>query len=154
MIWFILISLLTLGVILMLVEVLFVPGTTLVGALGILVTGVGIYYGFINFETGPALTILGLAVLANVVVIAYGFRSGVWNKFSLKDTITSRSFDDRLIGLEVGQEGRTVSDFRPYGKVEIGDKIYEAKSEIGFLATGTKVYIEKLEDNRIIINKQ
>ena len=154
MVWFILISLLTLGVILMLVEVLFVPGTTLVGVLGILVTGVGVYYGFISFETGTAVTILGLAVLVNVLVIVYGFRSGVWNKFSLKDTITSRSFDDRLAGLEVGQKGRTVSDFRPYGKVEIADRIYEAKSEVGFLSTGTEVYIEKLEDNRIIINKQ
>jgi membrane-bound ClpP family serine protease len=154
MVWFILISLLILGVILVLVEVLFVPGTTLVGVLGVIVTGVGIYYGFINFETGTALTISGLAVLANVLVIVYGFKSGVWDKFSLKDTITSRSFDDRLLGLEVGQKGRTVSDFRPYGKVVIGDKIYEAKSEAGFLSTGTEVYIEKLEDNRIIINKQ
>lgn len=154
MVWFILISLLTLGVILMLVEVLFVPGTTLVGILGILVTGVGVYYGFISFETGTAVTILGLAVLVNVLVIVYGFKSGVWNKFSLKDTITSRSFDGRLAGLEVGQKGRTVSDFRPYGKVEIADRIYEAKSEVGFISTGTEVYIEKLEDNRIIINKQ
>ncbi len=154
MVWFILISLLALGVILVLVEVLFVPGTTLVGLLGVLVTGVGIYYGFINFETGTALAIVGSAVLANVAVIAYGFRSGVWDRFSLKDTIASRSFDDRLIGLEVGQKGLTVSDFRPYGKVVIGDKIYEAKSNVGFLSTGTDVYIEKLEDNRIIINKQ
>src|SRR5690606_39966683 len=97
---------LTLGIILMLVEVLFVPGTTLVGVLGVLVTGVGIYYGFISFETGTAITILGLALLANVSVIVYGFRSGVWNKFSLKDTISSRSFDDRLQGLEVGQQDR------------------------------------------------
>jgi membrane-bound ClpP family serine protease len=154
MIWFILISLLTLGVILVLVEVLFVPGTTLVGVLGVIVTGVGVYYGFRNFETNTALLILGFAVIANIGVIVYGFKSGVWDKFSLKDTITSRSFDDRLLGLEVGQKGRTVSDFRPYGKVEIGDKVYEAKSEVGFLSPGTEVYIEKLEDNRIIINKQ
>jgi len=154
MVWFILVSLLTLGVVLMLVEVLFIPGTTLVGALGILLSGVGVYYGFINFETGTALTTLGLAVLANVLGIIYGFKSGVWNKFSLKDTVSSRSFDNRLAGLEVGQKGRTVSDFRPYGKVEIADRMYEAKSEVGFISTGTEVYVEKLEDNRIIINKQ
>lgn len=154
MIWFILISLLILGIILVLVEVLFVPGTTLVGVLGVLVTGVGIYYAFRSFDTNTALLILGITIIGNVLVIVYGFRSGSWDKFSLKDTHTSRSFDDRLLGLEVGQKGRTVSDFRPYGKVEIADKIYEAKSEIGFLSPGTEVYIEKLEDNRIIINKQ
>jgi len=73
--------------------------------------------------------------------------------FSFKDTITSRSFDGRLVGLEVGQKGRTLSDFRPFGKVEIGDKVYEAKSEKGFLSPGTEVFIEKLEDNKIIVSK-
>src|SRR5690606_24401279 len=136
------------GIILILVEVLFVPGITFVGILGIIATVVGVYYGFQTFENNTAFTILGVALLANVVVIIYGFRSGVWSRFSLKDTITSRSFDDRLLGLEIGQKGKTVSDFKPYGKVEIGDKIYEAKSAMGFISPGTEVYIEKLEDNR------
>lgn len=154
MVWFILISLLTLGIILVLVEVLFVPGTTVIGFLGIFVTAVGVYYGFRTFESNVALSILGLAIISNVAVVAYGFKSGVWNKFSLKDTHTGGSFDDRLQGLEVGQKGVTVSDFKPYGKVEIGEGIYEAKSESGFLSPGTEVYIVKLEHNRIIITKQ
>src|SRR5690606_20258107 len=104
-------------------------GVTFVGILGVIATAVGIYYAFKTFDNDTALTVLGLALLANVVVIIYGFRSGVWNRFSLKDTHTSRSFDDRLSGLEVGQKGKTLSDFKPYGKVEIGDKVYEAKSE-------------------------
>ena len=153
MTWFILISLLILGIILVLVEVLFIPGTTLVGVLGIIVTAVGVYYGFLSFESNVAFMILGFAVLGNLMVIIYGFRSGVWERFSLKDTITGRSFDDRLAGLEVGQKGKTLSDFKPYGKVEIGNKIYEAKSEKGFLSPGTEVYIKKLEDNKIIISK-
>lgn len=154
MTWFILISLMVLGIILVLVEVLFVPGTTLIGVLGVLATGVGIYYAFLSFESHIAYSILGFGIVANLLVIVYGFRSGAWDRFSLKDTLTSRSFDDRLLGLEVGQKGKTVSDFRPYGEVEFGDTIYEAKSEIGFLSQGTAVYIEKLENNRIIINKQ
>jgi len=153
MVWFILISLLTLGIVLIVVEVLFVPGTTIIGILGVGVTAVGIYYAFRSFEQDTALIILGLTVIGNVLVIVYGFRSGAWNKFSLKETHTGRSYDDRLLGLEVGQKGRTVSDFKPYGKVEIADKIYEAKSERGFLSPGTDVFIEKLENNRIIINK-
>lgn len=154
MTWFILLSLLALGIILVLVEILFVPGTTVVGILGVIVTGVGIFYAFRSFEYNLALSILAVAFLFNLGVIIYGFRSGVWDKFSLKDTISSRSFDERLVGLEIGQKGKTVSDFKPYGKVEFGDKIYEAKSKNGFLSPGTEVYIDKLENNRIIINKQ
>src|SRR5690606_16847057 len=116
MAWFILSCLLILGVILVLVEILFVPGTTVVGILGVIVTAVGIYYGFKAFDHNTALIILGLTMICNLAVIIYGFRSGVWNKFSLKETLTSRSFDNRLVGLEVGQKGMTISDFKPYGK--------------------------------------
>jgi membrane-bound ClpP family serine protease len=154
MAWFILICLLVIGIVLVLVEVIFIPGTTLVGILGVIVTAVGIYYGFMAFEYELALAILVLTGIVNLLVIIYGFRSGVWNKFSLKGTMTSRNFDDRLLGLEIGQKGKTVSDFRPYGEVEFGDKIYEAKSERGYLSQGTEVYIERLESNKIIINKQ
>ncbi|HLU88190.1 MAG TPA: NfeD family protein [Cyclobacteriaceae bacterium] len=154
MAWFILISLLLLGMTLVLVEVLFIPGFTVAGVLGIVATGAGIYYAFQAFDPQTAIIVLIIAVSSNFVLIFIGFRAGVWKNVSLKDTMTSRSFDDRLLGLEVGQKGVTVSDFKPYGKVEIGDRIYEAKSAVGFLSPGTEVYIEKLENNRIIINKQ
>src|SRR5690554_5902409 len=107
MTWFILISLLILGIVLVLIEILFIPGFTLAGILGIVVTGVGIYYAFQTFEYQTALVILGFATLSNITLIVVGFRSGLWKKFSLKDTISSRSFDDRLLGLEVGQQGIT-----------------------------------------------
>jgi len=94
---------------------------------------------------------LGGTLLVNLALLVYGFRSGVWTKFSLKDTSTSRSFDDRLLGLEAGQEGRAVSDIKPFGKVEFGDNIYEVKSETGFIRVGSIVIISKLEDNKIIV---
>ncbi len=76
MAWFILSSLLILGIILVLVEILFVPGTTVVGVLGVIVTSAGIYYGFSAFNYHTALTILALAVISNLLVIIYGFWSG------------------------------------------------------------------------------
>lgn len=153
MTWFILLSLVIFGAMLILVEVLFVPGTTVVGLIGIVFTALGIYYAFLSFDNSTAFTILGAAVVVNLSFILYGFRSGAWEKFALKDTISSRTYDDRLMGLEQGQKGKTLSDCKPFGKVEIGDKIYEAKSEGGFIPAGTDVYILKIENNKIIIKQ-
>ncbi|WP_186754749.1 NfeD family protein [Echinicola salinicaeni] len=149
----IIISLLLIGLALVLVEVIFVPGTTLVGVLGFLFSGLGIFFTFQNYDSQTALIVLGLTILANVVVVFYGFKSGVWKRFSLKDTISSRTYDDRLEGLQVGQKGKTISDIKPYGKAEFGDKIYEVKSNVGFISAGAEVEIHQLENNRIIIKQ-
>src|SRR5690554_4919468 len=101
MTWLILVSLLLLGMTLVFVEVIFIPGFTVAGILGIIATSLGIYYAFQAFDSRTAMTVLVLAVFLNFVLIFYGFRSGLWKKVSLKDTISSRSFDDRLLGLEI-----------------------------------------------------
>lgn len=151
MTWFILLSLLSIGLILILTEIIFVPGTTVIGILGLIFTGAGVYYSFLKFDTSIAWVIFGLALLANFVALFYGFKSGVWNKFALKESIKSRSFDGRLLGLELGMEGKAVSDIKPIGKAEFSEKIYEVKSDSGFISVGTIVFITKLEDNRIIV---
>ncbi len=151
MTWFILITLLAIGLTLILIEILFVPGTTIVGVLGLLVSAGGVYYGFLRFDTTTAWVILTITLILNFSALVYSFKSGVWNKFALGDTIQSRSFDDRLKGLELGMEGHAVSDIKPIGKAEFLDKIYEVKSDSGFITVGTKLIITKLEHNTIIV---
>lgn len=149
----ILFSLIIFGALLVMVEILFVPGTTIVGLIGVIFSGIGVYFGYLMFSPTTATAIFVLTVLVNAGMLAYGFKSGVWKKFSLMDTNTGGSFDDRLVGLEVGQKGRTKSDCRPFGKAEFGDRIYEVKSNDGFIATSKDIYIHKLENNKIIIKQ-
>lgn len=149
--WFILLSLLSIGLILILTEIIFVPGTTIIGVLGLTFTGAGIFYSFLKFDSTLAWVIFGFAFLVNFIALFYGFKSGVWDKFALKESMTSRSFDGRLLGLEVGMEGKAVSDIKPIGKAEFLEKIYEVKSDSGFISVGSIIFITKLEDNRIII---
>lgn len=149
--WFILSTLLLIGLILVIAEILFVPGTTLVGLIGVFVTAVGIYYAFISFDNQVAGLILVATLALNFGALFYGFRTGAWKKFALKSSIKSRAFDNRLVGLEVGMQGVAVSDIKPIGKAEIGEGIYEVKSESGFISVGTTLFITKLENNTIII---
>lgn len=146
-------SLILFGALLVMVEILFVPGTTIVGLIGIVFSGIGVYYGYQEFSPTNATIVFVVTVLINLGMLVYGFKAGVWKKFSLMETNTGRSFDDRLIGLEIGQSGRTKSDCKPFGKAEFGDKIYEVKSDSGFISTNVDVYIHKLENNKIIIKQ-
>jgi membrane-bound ClpP family serine protease len=147
----ILASLLIIGLILLLAEVIFIPGTTVVGVLGLLVSLVGVFYAFALYDQVTATWITAFAATLNLTAIFYGFNSGVWNKFSLKSSIKGGAYDDRLEGLESGMIGKSVSDIKPFGKVQFGESVYEVKSEQGFISVASEVSIIKIENNKILV---
>jgi membrane-bound ClpP family serine protease len=144
-------SLLVTGLILLLVEILFIPGTTIVGLLGFLVGLAGVAYAFLTFDETIALWITGVAIAANFAAVWYGFSSGVWKKFSLKSSIKGGAFDGRTASLAVGMIGTSISDIKPFGKASFKDEIYEVKSDSGFIEVGNTLEIIKLEPNKIIV---
>ena len=127
------------------------PGTTVVGILGLAVSLAGIVYAFLSFDQEIAWWITSVAVLLNLAAIIYGFSSGVWNRFSLKSAMQGDAFDGRTDGLQVGMSGKTISDLKPIGKASFGDLIYEVKSENGFISVETEVTIIKIENNKILV---
>lgn len=144
-------SLLLIGLILLLAEVIFIPGTTVVGIFGLLVSLTGVVYAFLNYDRATASWITAVAVSLNFAAIVYGFRSGVWNKFSLKSSMQGGAFDGRTIGLEEGMTGKAVSDIKPFGKAQFGESVYEVKSEQGFIPVDTEISIIKIENNKILV---
>ncbi|MEB2782206.1 NfeD family protein [Algoriphagus persicinus] len=144
-------SLLIIGLVLLLAEVLFVPGTTVVGIFGLAVSLAGVVYAFLSFEAEIAWWITSVAVILNLAAIVYGFNSGVWNRFSLKSAIRGGAFDGRTDALQIGMPGKTISDLKPIGKASFGDVIYEVKSENGFIPVETDITIIKIENNKILV---
>lgn len=144
-------SLLLIGLILLLVEILFIPGTTVVGIFGLAVSLAGIAYAFMAYDSQTALWITAIAVVVNFAAVWYGFSSGVWKRFSLKSSIKGGAFDGRTDGLTVGMEGKAVSDIKPFGKAAFGDQVLEVKSEEGFIEVGKEVSISKIENNKILV---
>lgn len=144
-------TLLTIGLVLILAEVLFVPGTTFVGVFGLVISLVGIAFAFSNYEESTAWTITAIAFILNMAAIVYGFKSGVWNKFALKSTLKGGTFDGRTEGLHLGMEGKAISDLKPIGKAIFADSIYEVRSEGGFINVGSTVEIIKIVNNTILV---
>jgi membrane-bound ClpP family serine protease len=145
-------SLLIIGLILLLAEVIFVPGATVVGILGLIVSLAGVTYAFVIFDPEIAWWITGASAILNLVAIIYGFSSGVWDRYSLKSAMEGGTFDGRTLGLQVGMPGKTTSDLKPVGKAEIGENIYEVKSSGAFIPVETEITIIKIENNTITVN--
>lgn len=149
--WITVISLLLVGIFLLIAEIIFVPGTTVVGILGFLAAILGVYLSFEYFgpTTGGWFT-FG-ATIAFSAALYISFKSNTWERFSLKDTNSGKVNENMTISLKVGDEGVAISVLKPVGKAEFADKAYEVRTLGDYTESGTSIKIIKIEKNNIVV---
>jgi membrane-bound ClpP family serine protease len=151
--WVTVILLICIGLILLIVELIFVPGTTLVGLLGLALTGVGIWIGYAALGTTNGHIILAVSVLVAIIAFFYSFRSDVWSRFALNDRNEGHVNEDYKHTLEVGEEGKTVSALRPQGTAIFHERHHEVQTKGEFVSPNARVRIIKLVQNKIIVEE-
>ncbi|MDH5365415.1 MAG: hypothetical protein OEW67_00390 [Cyclobacteriaceae bacterium] len=151
--WLIVISLITFGIVLIVAEVIFVPGTTIVGVLGLVFLVLGVYKSFEYFNNVISYSILAGTSVLFVGMLYYVFTTRVWEKFSLKKEIKSKFNKGMSDVLSVGDVGKTISTLKPIGKAEFNNKVFEVKSLGGYVEPNNKVEIIKIENNQITIKQ-
>ena len=149
--WIIIFTLLLIGLLLVILELVFIPGTTVVGLLGLVFTIAGIVICYSHFGRQTGMYILTGSVLVTGVALYFSFRTGAWSSFALKSSIDSKVNEGAHDTLQVGDEGVTISTLRPIGKASFRDKILEVKTSGNYLEQGTKVKISLLQANQIIV---
>ena len=149
--WLVIAGLILIGLLLIIVEILFIPGTTVVGLLGFLFTVVGVIFVYTNYGNVVGFyTLLGTALVSGGTLFL-SFRSGVWKKFSLKNHLEGKVNEGITKSLEVGAIGKAVSALRPMGSVDFNGKIYEVKSSGEYFNPGTLVKIVRIQLNDILV---
>jgi membrane-bound ClpP family serine protease len=140
-----------LGIFLLLVEFLLIPGITVFGIGGFvfILLGIGSSYYFHGIQTGN-FTLLGTVVLS-FITIYFVFKGKTWKKIGLQANISSKNepFDTGLI--HPGDNGRTVTRLAPVGKAMVNDIICEAKSMGGFINENTDIVVVKVLNTQIIV---
>ncbi len=149
--WLAITVLILAGLALLIVEVIFIPGTTVVGLLGLAFIIAGLLFSYNEFGSAIANYVLLATILACALTLYISFRKGAWNKFSLKTSIDSKVNEGQLAELSVGTEGVTVSALRPMGTVEFNGRLVEVKTNGDYLAPGTQVKIIKIQINDILV---
>ena len=149
--WLAVILLILFGLGFIIAEIIFVPGTTLLGLFGLIFTIIGIIISYISFGAGVGTIVLIISVTFGVGSLIYALKSGVWEKFALKGSIDSKVNEGEKEDLQVGEEGLTISSLRPMGKGEFKEKIYEITTLGNYLTADTKVRIVSIKNNKIIV---
>lgn len=149
--WLLVTSLILIGLGLIVVEIIFVPGTTLVGVVGFvfMLMGVGLSFRYFGGFTGWTTTASTVGVTG--VTLFFSFKSGMWDRFSLKTTIDSKVNEGVVEQVRTGTEGITLSALRPSGKAELQEKTYEVRTMGNYLEAGIKIRVMQILSNQIIV---
>lgn len=149
--WLIIIALIIFGLGLIIVEVIFVPGTTFVGIFGLILAGCGIFLSFQSFGTAIGTGVLIATSLIAVIAVVYSFKTGAWKRFALKSSIKSKFNEEYKHNLWVGDIGIAISTLKPMGKAEFDNKMYEVRTKGNYVDSDTKIKIIKIQENIIIV---
>ena len=80
-------SFVILGLLLLFIEIFIVPGF-IVGIVGVVMIGVGVYFTYTDYGTFHGNVLLALITILMTVIVVYAFRNGAWDMFSNKEIIT------------------------------------------------------------------
>lgn len=151
--WTIVILLVLLGLVLVIIEVIFIPGTTLVGAAGFVCMIVGIIFSFRYFGAETGWLTLAASTAVSGIFLYLSFRTNVWKRFALKDSINSRVNEVEATKFVVGMEGIALSALRPVGNGEFGGNVAEVRTNGEYIEAAESIRIIKVYPNQIIVEK-
>ena len=152
-----LILLFIVGVLLLALEVLVVPGFGITGLGGIIAVLGSLFFTFENKEVAIyVITISSIAsILGIIIALKYFISSTAWSRIELSERQSkeggyiSNQSDETLIG----KAGQTITPLRPAGIAEIDKKRLDVVTEGGFIAANEEVEVVDVQGRRIVVRK-
>ena len=146
----VIIILIVLGILLFVIEFLLVPGVTIAGIGGLILTVFGVYKAFNDYGSSVGVWVLIGTVLLSVFVIAMSLRARTWSRLMLKTNVEG-TVDKDLTEDQVkpGDSGKTLTRLAPMGKILVNDLVREAKSTEGYIDEHSEIEIVSIEGTRI-----
>lgn len=148
---FYIVLLILFGVLFLVAELVLLPGVSVGALLALVCYGSSVYLAFRGYGVLGAIVAIVVILLLSLVATYFSLRAKTWQRFSLKQEIRSSSMPLPSQELSIGDRGTTLSRLSPMGKVEIGGRVYEAKSLDAYIDPRRTVEVVGFENFSIIV---
>lgn len=146
------ILLIALGILLFVIEFLLVPGITIAGIGGLVLTVLGVYKAFEDYGTVTGIWVLIGTIVLSIFVIAFSLRARTWKRFMLNTNVIGK-VDDGFVpdSIKAGEHGEAVTRLAPMGKAMINGIIREVKSIEGYVDAHSSIEVVSVKGNQITV---
>ena len=148
--WILIALFIGIGLILLILELLVIPGTTVVGIVGFILMSVGIWLSFVHYSNTIGFVVLGITVLISIAMLYLSLKSNTWNNAMLHTSINSKvNLESNQVS--IGDKGKSISRINPMGKAMFNQKFYEVSSLGEMIDENTEIEIIDIQKNKIIV---
>ncbi|MDR1984392.1 MAG: NfeD family protein [Prevotellaceae bacterium] len=147
------IILIVLGVLLLVAEIVVLPGIGFAGIAGGASVIIGIILSYNISETAGHWTVFASIILCTVAMY-FSLRAKTWQRLALNKNIDSSvDVSPALKNIQIGDEGIAITRLSPTGKVRIKNVDVEARSILRFIDHNAKIVVIKFEDSKVIVKE-
>ncbi len=149
--WTIIFTLIGIGLLIVLLEILVIPGGGVAGVIGLALMVSGVYLAFEREGTTAGMIVLSGTVVLNIVALVLALRSKTWDRAMLHTNLEGRVNVVEAGAVRAGDEGTTISRCAPLGKAFINNEFYEVDARTEFIDENKTIEVIRVEGNKIII---
>lgn len=142
-----------LGVLFLVAELVLLPGVSLGALFALVCYGSAVYTAFADYGPLTGWLTVAAILLLSLAATAISLRAKTWQRFSLRQKIESSSMPLPDSDVAVGARGVAVSRLAPMGKVEIGGRLYEAKSSDAYIDQRSRIEVVGFENFNIVVRR-
>lgn len=147
------IALVASALLLLLIELFVIPGSSLAAILSILCLVWAVAYAFINISALAGIITLILAIILGSLMLIAFMRSKTLDKVALTEEVASTVDRTSAEQVQVGDKGFAVTRLALIGNADIHGHIVEVRSASGFLNEKTPIEVIRVSDHEIIVQE-
>ncbi|MEA5111012.1 hypothetical protein SDC9_18018 [bioreactor metagenome] len=142
------------GLLFLLLEVLVIPGTTVVGIAGFALIVFSVWESYHVFGSPTGHFVLSGTIFFTILTIYLALKSKTWNRIMLKTEISGKVNEIDSTKVQAGDSGISVSRLTPGGKALIKDEYYEVHTNGEFIDQESEIVVTHLADNKIFVKRK
>lgn len=144
-------AIILLGILLILLEVLLIPGISVAGIAGSILTFGGIVAAFYYHGMSIGIASLGVSTVAIGAAWFILLKTGASNWMANHEVVVGKGIESKKDLVKIGDTGVTISRLNPIGKAEINGKLVEVTCQSGFVEQDTQISVVETSPNSILV---
>lgn len=149
--WTLIIICLLIGLVLLTLEIVALPGG-IAGAFGLGLVGFSIFETYTHFGNTAGTTVLLISVAASVLLLVILMKTKTWKRFSMNEASDSK-VNQESNTVKAGDHGTTIARLAPTGKALINGQQYEVHSINKFIDQDREIEVVSVEGYRIDVKE-
>lgn len=150
--WPLIIALVLLGLVLIALEIVVLPGAV-AGICGGVLTAVAIWQTYVTYGTVAGTVVLIVSLVLGIAMVAVLMQSRMWRKVSLHEEVDSRANTIDATKVKVGSRGVTITRVAPSGNARFDDEVVEVHTNSEFLDPQTPVEVVDVEGYKVVVKR-